>query len=103
MNLATYTYEHDVAARESSRKLLIDAINQLGEAKSLAALSGQKSLRSNIEKIRRTTEALAGYYLRGPDVYSAHEANRFINDINEVWPSIYQELESAYARTEGDA
>jgi hypothetical protein len=103
VNLATYTFAHVPDGTNSSTKQLVEAINKLGEARSLAVLSGAKLLAEDIASLRGAMESLCGYFLSTGDNYSIAEANAMILKLNEHWPRIYTELERAYGRAHGDA
>ena len=103
VNLATYTFAHVPDGTSSNTKQLVEAINKLGEARSLAVLSGARQLADEIANLRTAMEGLCGYFLSTGDNYSITDANAMILKINEHWPLIYAELERAYSRTHGDA
>ena len=103
MNLATHAYEHEPESRPDAQKKLIDALNRIGSAKSLALLSGSKKLFVAVEDLRSSAEAIAAYYLRHGDHYAVKDANGLISRMNSAWPAVYAELERAYAETHGDA
>lgn len=102
-NLATYAFAHVPDDANSSTKHLVEAINKLGEARSLAVLSGSKQLAEDIANLRSAMEGLCGYFLSTGDSYSVSVANAKIATLNECWPRIYAELERAYDRTHNDA
>lgn len=102
-NLATYAFAHVPDRKADSAKHLVDAINKLNEARSLAVLSGARELAAEIAKLRGAHEALCGYFLATGDNYSIPRANELIAQLNESWPRIYAGLETAYRGTHGGA
>jgi hypothetical protein len=102
-NLATYAFAHVPEGTGSSTKQLVEAINKLGEARSLVVLSGAQQLAEDIANLRSAMESLCGYFLSTGDNYSIEEANAMIQKLNGHWPRIYAELERAYGRTHADA
>ena len=95
-NLATYAFAHMPDHKANSTKHLVEAINNLNEARSLAVLSGSRALAAEVAKLRGAHEALCGYFLSMGDGYSISHANDLIARLNESWPRIYAELEAAY-------
>jgi hypothetical protein len=102
-NLATYLLAHVPDQKRDSTRGLVDAINKLNEARSLAVLSGARALSTDIASLRGGFETLCGYLLAAGEDYSIAEANRLVSALNEFWPRIYSQLEAEYARTQGDA
>ena len=96
LNMATYGFEHNQENMADSAKMIIESINTLGEANSIAVLMGQKELQTQIARIRGGFEQLASHYLRMGENYSIDEANRLVGRINELWPLAYTQLEGAY-------
>ncbi|WP_137937703.1 hypothetical protein [Chitinivorax sp. B] len=95
-NLATFTFAHVPDGSHDSTKQLVEAINKLGEARSLAVLSGAKQLAEEIANLRSAMESFCGYFLTMGENYSIPDANAKISQLNESWPRIYHELERAY-------
>lgn len=102
-NLATYAFAHVPDRKADSAKHLVDAINKLNEARSLAVLSGARELAAQIATLRGAHEALCGYFLSTGENYSIPRANELIAELNESWPRIYAGLETAYRGTHGGA
>ena len=102
-NLGTYVLAHVPDGKGESTKRLVEAINKLNEARSLAVLSGARSLASEIAKLRGNFESLCGYILNTGENYSIPEANRLITVLNVSWPKIYSELETAYSSAQSAA
>jgi hypothetical protein len=102
LNLATFNIAHVSEQREAGVRMLIDAMNKLGEAKSLAHLLGERQLSSSIGALRGGVVELAGYFGSTGPSYDASEVNRLIGSINASWPAIHSELESAYAKVSGE-
>ena len=102
-NLGTYVLAHIPEEKGESAKRFVESINKLNEARSLAVLSGARSLASEIAKLRGNFETLCGYVLNTGDNYSIPEANRLITALNMSWPRIYFELETAYSGAQSDA
>jgi hypothetical protein len=103
VNLGTYAHEHDQTNRGAGTKSLVDAVNKLTEARSLAMLSGERELQDRLARLRAAAEHLAGYYLEAGDGYSVSEANRLLVSVSECWAPVHAALESAYRRLAGDA
>ncbi|WP_341675114.1 hypothetical protein [Niveibacterium sp. SC-1] len=102
-NLATFGLAHVPDGSSTNTRQLVEALNKLGEARSLAVLSGSRPLAEEIAKLRGAMEDLCGYFLSSGVDYSIPAANAKIARLNESWPRIYAELERAYARTYGAA
>ena len=102
-NLGTYILAHVPDGKGESTKRLVEAINKLNEARSLAVLSGTRSLASEIATLRGHFESLCAYILNTGENYSIPEANRLITALNVSWPRIYSALETAYSGAQGDA
>jgi hypothetical protein len=103
VNLGTYAHEHDKANRGAGAKSLVDAVNKLTEARSLAMLSGERELQERLARLRGAAEQLAGYYLEAGDAYSIADANRLLVGVSDCWAPVHAALESAYKRLAGDA
>ena len=101
-NLATYAFAHVPNPKVDSTKHLVEAINKLNEARSLAVLCGSRTLASHIAKVRGVDEELCAYFLAMGENYSVDRANDLIAKLNESWPRIYAELEAAYGATHRD-
>jgi hypothetical protein len=103
LNLGTYTFEHKRVDGKADAQLLIDTLNKLSEARSLAMLSGARELETRIAQLRSAAEQLAAYYLEAGEAYAVSEANRLLVGISECWVKVSNELEAAYARLARDA
>ncbi len=103
LNQGTYGIQLGESEAIAGAKQLIDAINKLGEAKSITILLGERKLSSAISDLRAGVVELAHYV--GPEAkgQDPREINRLLGRMNEIWPTIHSQLESAYARVAGDA
>ena len=103
VNSTTYSYERYLETRPSSEKELIGALNKIGEAKSLAILTGHRDLFKAIAELRAIVQAMAAYHLRAGEHYVHKEAKVYIENLNGSWPTVYAALDRAYASTHSDA
>jgi hypothetical protein len=103
INQGTYGLQRGQSEATAGAKLLIDAINILGEAKSIAILLGEKTLSVKTTDLRAAVVELALYV--GPDALGLdpHKIIILLTKMNESWPTIHTELEAAYAKVAGDA
>ena len=103
LNQGTYGIQRGNGEAIAGAKCLIDALNKLGEAKSLAVLLGMRKLSTAVTDARAGVVELAHYV--GPDArrQDPNEINRLIALVNESWPTIHAELESAYTKVSSEA
>jgi hypothetical protein len=102
-NLATYVLANVPDGKGESTRGLIEAINKLNEARSLAVLSGARVLSTEIATLRGGIESLCRYLLATGMDYSIPESNRLVSELNKSWPIIYSQFEAEYAKAQSDA
>jgi hypothetical protein len=102
-NLATYVLANVPDGKGTSTRGLVEAINKLNEARSLAVLSGARELSTEIATLRGGIESLCRYLLAVGESYSIDEANRLVSVLNKSWPIIYSQFEAEYAKAQSDA
>jgi hypothetical protein len=98
LNQATYGIQRGDAEAVAGAKQLVDVINKLGEAKSIAILLGIRNLSSAVTDLRAGVVELAHYV--GPEAtgHDPREMNKLVAQMNDSWPPIHAELEVAYAK-----
>ena len=103
VNQGTYGVQLGDTEAMAGARQLIDAINKLGEAKSIAVLLGIKKLNDAVTELRGGVVELANYVGPLAETKDPRQLNKLLVKINEHWPAIHAELESAYAKVAGDA